>query len=126
MELLGQLLSDDVGVLGLATIVFATVVVCGVIFVISRKVKNAGPTGLAPVGVCPDFLLMCVLVDTVVGRIHFFCLPFVYQSLLKNNLLKITNKEQMHIDKSNLDRQAALPITQPSFCCRPFLFLFFI
>ena len=43
MELLGQLLSDDVGVLGLATIVFATVVVCGVIFVISHKVKNAGP-----------------------------------------------------------------------------------
>jgi len=69
---------------------------------------------------------MCVLVDTVVGRIHFFCLPFVYQSLLKNNLLKIANKERVHIKKSNLDRQAALPITQPSFFCCPFLFHFFI
>jgi|GEM_PF-3916572 len=44
MTLLGQLLSDDVGVLALATIVLATVVVCGVILVIRGKVMHAGPT----------------------------------------------------------------------------------
>ncbi|HJV06473.1 DUF3149 domain-containing protein [Paludibacterium denitrificans] len=43
MELLNQLLSDDVGLLSIITIVVASIVVCGAILIVAKKVKNAGP-----------------------------------------------------------------------------------
>ncbi|WP_293813803.1 DUF3149 domain-containing protein [uncultured Aquitalea sp.] len=43
MYLLKELLSDDVGVLSVITIVIATLVVVGAIWIVVKKVKNAGP-----------------------------------------------------------------------------------
>ncbi|WP_293766506.1 DUF3149 domain-containing protein [uncultured Aquitalea sp.] len=43
MALLGQLLSDDVGVMSLIVICLTTVVVCGAIYIVNNKVKKAGP-----------------------------------------------------------------------------------
>jgi membrane protein DedA with SNARE-associated domain len=43
MELWKELLSDDVGVLSIITIVIATVVVVGAVWIVVNKVKKAGP-----------------------------------------------------------------------------------
>ncbi|BEV70530.1 MULTISPECIES: DUF3149 domain-containing protein [unclassified Paludibacterium] len=43
MALIQQLLSDDVGLLSLVTIVFATIVVVGCAGILIRKSKQTGP-----------------------------------------------------------------------------------